>query len=76
MAVPRYSIRVMYVVREGYSNQVMDHLVKQAKTVCTKPIPITAGVKNRNFERPKTLNFITRLKLSWWVEYVGIFKRK
>ena len=32
MAVPRYSFRVMYVVREGYSNQAMNHLVKQAKT--------------------------------------------
>ena len=30
MAVPRYSISVMYVVREGYSNQAMNHLVKQA----------------------------------------------
>ena len=32
MGILRYSIRVMYVVREGYSNQAMNHLVKQAKT--------------------------------------------
>ena len=32
MAVPRYSIRIMYVVGEGYSNQAMNNLVKQAKT--------------------------------------------
>ena len=32
MGVPRYSIRVMYVVWEGYSNQAMNQLVKQAKT--------------------------------------------
>ena len=32
MAVPSYSIRVMYVVQEGYSNQAMNHLVTQTKT--------------------------------------------
>ena len=32
MGVPKNSIRVMYVVQEGYSNQAMNHLVKQAKT--------------------------------------------
>ena len=32
MAVNGYSIRVMYVVWEGYNNQAMNHLVKQAKT--------------------------------------------
>ena len=35
MTVPRYSIRVMYVVGEGYSSQAINHLVKQA-LLCSK----------------------------------------